>query len=213
VSTVSSPPRATLVASRLGRAGGLLVTRLADERTLDELRAEAFASCASAQRSEVPEPSGDGEQRGQPERRIATSVGGPVLAEFFTSGATLAMLYSLTGVRWTPFGNQGTFSFYGPGDHLGIHRDAPGCDLALITCVYDDGAPDAPGGELVVYPGRSSQTIAPIRADPGCGAHTVRVAPGETAILLGGIVPHRVTEIGRGRLRVVAPLCYSVLAD
>jgi hypothetical protein len=206
---MSSGRRVALATGRLARSGGLLITRLVDTPTLAALRAEAFASGDSAQLTDVAEPPADGEQRGQPERRMTTSVGGAVLAAFFTSRTTLSTLAALTGVAWEPLGNQGTYSFYGPGDHLGTHRDADNCDLAVITCIYDSGEPSEAGGDLVIYPGRVGETMAAIRDTPECGAHTIRVAPGQSAILLGGLVPHRVSPIGAGRLRIVAPLCYT----
>lgn len=207
MSTVST--RRRLVASRLGRAGGVIVTRLVDEHVLAALRAEAFASRPTAALTDMPHAPADGEQRGQPDRRIAVAVGGPALAALFTSPAIARALAALTDVDWEPLGNQGTYSFYGPGAHLGIHRDAPRCDLSLITCLHDDGPPGAPGGELTVYPGRATESMASIRADPATGAHRLRLEPGQSAILLGGLVPHRVTRVERGRLRVVAPLCYT----
>jgi hypothetical protein len=205
---VITTARRTVASSPLVAAGGLLVTRLADQGMLDALASEVVARHSEAGRAEVPEPPHDGEQRGQPDRRVSTAVGGPILAQFFTSRATLTVLATLTGVVCEPLGDQGTYSFYGPGDFLGVHRDAPNCDVAVITCLYDDGQPGVGGGELVVYPGRAADTMASLRADPQRGAHPVRLAPGDSALLLGGTVPHHVMPIGPGRLRVVAPLCY-----
>jgi hypothetical protein len=205
---VITTARRALAASPLVAAGGLLVTRLADRDMLDALASEALAHRAEATRADMPEPPHDGEQRGQPHRRVSTVVGGPILARFFTSHATLTVLATLAGVGCEPLGDQGTYSFYGPGDFLGVHRDAPHCDLAVITCLYDDGEPGESGGDLVVYPGRAGDTMASLRAEPEHGAHRVRLVPGQSALLLGGTVPHHVTPIGAGRLRVVAPLCY-----
>ena len=47
-------------------------------------------------------------------------------------------------------GMRASYSIYvGPQAHLDIHRDVPGCDLALITCLYDS---DPLAGEVLVAP-------------------------------------------------------------
>lgn len=37
----------------------------------------------------------------------------------------------------------------------------------------------------------------------------VALVPGETAVTLGSIVPHRVVPINGDRVRIVAPICYT----
>jgi hypothetical protein len=36
--------------------------------------------------------------------------------------------------------------------------------------------------------------------------------PGETLLLLGGVVPHRLMPLGPDHLRIIAPLCYRMAA-
>ena len=117
----------------------------------------------------------------------------------------------MTGLPWLPSGDQGTFSYYRrPGHYLGLHRDVDECDLAVIVCVADRYARE-PGtaGTLCVYPQRTGEPLSAIRATPQLGALHIRVRPGEAAVLLGGIVPHRVIAVAEAHERVVAPLCFS----
>jgi len=74
-------------------------------------------------------------------------------------------------------------------------------------CIRDTGGA---GGDLVVYPGAAGRRLAEVRADPERGARRVSLEPGDSVVLLGGIVPHLVTPLGEGHVRVVAPLCYHL---
>ena len=200
-------PRQVLAASPLVSHGGVVVTRLVEPDEHARLAAEAWACRTTATTTRIDVAPADGEIRGQPARWLDSAVGGFELAAFFTGAPVLALLATLTGLSWAPLGNQGIYSYYRrPGHNLGLHRDAPDCTVAVITCLVDDG-PDA-GGDLVVYPGRAAARLADIRRDPDTGAHQLRLEPGESAVLLGGLVPHRVTAVEQGRTRIVAPLCY-----
>jgi hypothetical protein len=199
--------RAVLAASRLARAGGFTVVRLVDDDGLLRLQQEAAQCEAGAVTAGVP-PTGDGETRGYADRWLATAVGGPVLDSLLCAPAVLAFLAELTGLAWQPNGRLGTYSYYrSPGHFLGVHRDVRGCELALITCIRDTGGP---GGELIVYPAAAGRRLAAVRADPEHCARRVALAPGDSVVLLGGIIPHLVTPLGEGHVRVVAPLCYQL---
>jgi len=201
--------RTMLAASRLARAGGFTVVRLVDDDGLLRLQQEAAEREAGAVTAGVP-PTGDGETRGYADRWLATAVGGPVLDSLLCAPAVLAFLAALSGLAWQPNGRLGTYSYYrSPGHFLGAHRDVRGCELALITCIRDTGGA---GGELIVYPGAARRRLAEVRADPDRGALRVALAPGDSVILLGGIIPHLVTPLGEGHVRVVAPLCYQLAA-
>ena len=45
------------------------------------------------------------------------------------------------------------------GDHFALHRDVPGCDLAVITCLCDTGSGAGAGGALRLYPDRRLETL------------------------------------------------------
>jgi hypothetical protein len=201
--------RAAIVRSQLVAEGGFVVTRLLRPAQTDTLRREAVVCHRRARACRIPEPPAGPEARGQPDRWLDVAVGGPRLEEFFCSTPMLEMLADLTDAAWTPHGTQGTYSYYrAEGHYLGVHRDAVGCDLAVITCLSDT-TPGA-GGNLIVYPGAATRSLGSLRADLADGARAVRLCPGESAILLGSLVPHRVAPTAAGQVRVVAPLCYAL---
>ncbi len=92
---------------------------------------------------------------------------------------------------------------------MGLHRDVPECELSVITCVVDT---PGEGGALVLFPGRTAEALAAVRATPAEGAVTLRLAPGESLLLFGHAVPHAVTPVAPGRTRITASLCYRPAA-
>jgi hypothetical protein len=122
----------------------------------------------------------------------------------------LALLRRVTGLPFVPSGPQGTYSYYRrAGHHLDVHRDIDGCDLAVIACLRDEGG-RAGAGALEVYPERWREPTSEVRRTAHVGAQPVTVPPGESSVLLGGVVPHRVPPVAAGRIRIVTPLCYRV---
>jgi hypothetical protein len=206
--------RSSLAAGPLARSGGVLVVSLLGRETLGMLRAEAAALRSRAETYHVREHDGEEHRGGEPERWLVSAVAGPRLRAVYSSVGLTELLGDVTGLAWMPSGDSGTYSYYcRSGHHLGLHRDIEECDLAVIICVVDDyiGDPGS-GGTLCVYPQRASEPLSAIRASPGRGAIHLRVRPGEAAIILGGIVPHRVVPVGNNHERVVAPLCFSASA-
>jgi hypothetical protein len=204
--------RSRLAASPLVAGGGAATTRLLDERWLQALRTEAEAGAAKASAALVEHPRDEDTKRGDPDRWIDWTTGGASLDAFYTSPAVLAFLERLTSVRWMPSGAGGTYTYYRrAGHHLGLHRDVDQCDLALITCVWDEGRPiDGLSGVLRLYPTRVGERLSDVRRTPGHGATDVSLIGGETLVLLGGIIPHTLLPMAAGHSRVVAPLCYRL---
>jgi hypothetical protein len=210
---VSERPNVVLARSPLVRAGGAVRVRLLPARDRAALFREAAACHRYAQAALVVDHDGEEHRGGVPDRWLETAVGGPRLRALLHAPATRAMLRRLTGLDWTPSGDEGTYSYYRrQGHHLGLHRDVDECDLALITCVHDSGShPEADdAGILLLYPSRVREPLSAIRAEPRRGAIPVRLTSGASLVLLGGAVPHRVLPVGRGHLRIVAPLCYRI---
>jgi len=194
--------RSPLVAS-----GGAVVTSFLDGLALARLRAEAAVVHADAQVTQTDRPNDD--VRGDPDRWLESAPGGVELDALYRNPSVLQLLGQVTGMSWQRAGEAGAFSYYRvPGHHLGLHRDIDSCDLACITCVHDDGGSDGRSGVLRLYPTRTGERLEDIRAMPDRGAVHVRLAPGQTLILLGGLVPHRLLPIALGHSRIVAPLCY-----
>lgn len=198
--------RGRLARSPLIGHGGLLRTRLLDGAGLAALvrDAEVAHGAAVEARVDVRDP----DERGAPDRWLESAPGGAGLGAFAASAAVDDALVRATGVPWVPAG-PGSWSFYRrAGHHLGLHRDLAVCDLAVITCVVDSGGA-GDGGLLRLWPGRARESLEEILADPR-GAVDVRLEPGQTVLLLGGLVAHQVLPLQAGHVRVVAPLCYQV---
>lgn len=201
--------RDALRRSPLLRRGGFAVSDdLVDGATAAALRAEAHASFAGADAQETWEPDLEEGRGGTPRRRLLTAGAGPAQDAFYAEPSVAAVLSDLCGVEVTPSGNRGSYSYYcRPGDFLGLHRDVPTCDVALITVLHDSPTADQ-SGALVLYPGRIEEPLSSVRERPHEGAVVVRLRPGQTIVLLGGLVPHRVRRVAPGQARVISVLCY-----
>ena len=201
----------SLGASPLVAGGGWLRTRLLSPRALSALAQES-AGCHAATGEVVRLDRSPDEDvtRGNPARYMESAPGGPRLRAFYYAPPLLALLRRLTTLDWTPSGDHAAFSYYlRPGHHLDLHRDIDACDLAVITCIHEAGAPaGGVAGALCLWPGRTGERLAAIRAHPSEGRVVVRLRPGESVVLLGGLIPHRLEPVAEGHVRVVAPLCF-----
>jgi hypothetical protein len=59
-----------------------------------------------------------------------------------------------------------------------------------------------------VYPAHARQPFAAIRAERHPRAVDLTLVPGESALLLGGIIPHEVTPIASGQQRTMSVMCF-----
>jgi hypothetical protein len=191
---------------------GAVIARFLEPARLERLQTEALTTHRNAVETHVQAPRD--EHAGHPDRWLESAPGGPELTAFYYSAEVLGLLRQLTGVAWQTSGPQGTYSYYRrAGHHLGLHRDIDICELAAITCLVDEAPADrSVGGTLYLYPSRRRESLAVIRMTPTLGAVGVRLAPGETLLLLGGLVPHQLMPLGAGHVRIIAPLCYRVLS-
>ena len=196
-----------LARSPLIDGGGLLRTRMVGDIGLGALVRDAVqAHPHAAEAHMISRASGE---RGDPDRWLESAPGGPALERFAHSEAVLDTLTRATGVAWQPAG-PGTWSYYRrEGHHLGIHRDLAVCDLAVITCVVDEGG-HGTQGLLRLWPSRARESIDDIRHNPRRAIH-LRIAAGQTVLLLGGLVAHQVLPLGPQQIRIVAPLCYQAV--
>jgi hypothetical protein len=189
------------------RNGGILRTRLTQPADLEALIRDAAASHDTATEAKVETRT---DRRGDPDRWLESAPGGDALHRFATSDAVLDQLRRATGVPWQLAG-AGSWSYYRRhGHHLGLHRDLAVCDLAVITCVTNQGTSPSTGatGALRLWPSRIRDPLEDIRSDP-TGAVDLYLHTGDTLILLGGIIPHQLTPLGDNHIRIVAPLCYQ----
>lgn len=212
----AAPPTALpgdLLDSPLLRRGGFdVLDGLLNPDSLQALLAEAATLMPGASESRVDTRDHHEGRGGTPARKFLSSPGGSAQDAFYTAPWLVGVLQDVTGLPVHPTGERGTFTYYArTGDYLDLHRDVEHCDLAVITCLHDDGPHAGPGGALRLYPRHAAQPLSAVRADPG-GAVDVRLHPGHTAILYGGIVPHEVLPTEPGQRRIVSVLCYEVIA-
>jgi hypothetical protein len=201
-----------LLSSRLIARGGFeIVPRMLSRSTLMAMFDEATRAFPGAKEERRDEPDDEDWRGGLPPRRLLTAAGGPVQDSVYCSPAVVRLLGELVGVRLRPSSNRATYSYYcRPGDGLALHRDVVRCDISVIVVVSDNGDHRG-GGELVVYPDALHQPLGAVRADLDSGAVTLCLAPGETVVIAGGMLPHRVLPVAEGHYRISAPMCYEVL--
>jgi hypothetical protein len=184
---------------------------LLDSRALDLLLAEAVALSGKGARSDVPDSDEEEVRGGSPARQFINTGGGEVQAAVYHAGWMIDFLSGLCDATVIPTGSHGTYSFYSAsGAHIFIHRDVEECDLAVITCLHDNAGSDTDGGMLCLYTDRLFEPLSAIRATPELGATRLRLMPGQTIVLLGGIVPHCVLPVVEGQTRIVSVLCYQI---
>ena len=198
-----------ILESPLLRAGGFAVARgLLTTSGFEQLRREAEQQRAIAQ--DVFTARSDKEQHrgGDPARKYLSAPGGAFQQAIYTDPGMLQYLTAIAGLPVSATGGYGTFTYYcRRGDYLTVHRDVARCDLALITCLEDSGSHGSEG-KLCLYPDRIHEPLSEIRRRPALGALTMRLAPGDSLLLLGGVVPHCTIPVGEQQTRIVSLLCY-----
>lgn len=204
-------PDAVAASPLMSRGGFDVFAGVLNARGLALMRSEADRLRPTARVSEVVDSDDEDVRGGSPARRLASAPGGGVQDAFYASSWVLGFLKDVAGVPLVPTGERGTYSYYvQPGDHLALHRDIVTCDLAVITCLRDTYGSAGGGGLLYLYPERHAEPLAAIRATPSRGAVAVRLEPGQTIVMFGGIVPHLLTPVGAGQERIISILCYRV---
>jgi hypothetical protein len=207
----AADPLAALLAGPLGRSGGVGVFEgLPPPETCAELGAEAWGAYAESDRQDLQAGDGEEGRGGTPARALRTAAGGPVQDELYASPWLQAVLSEQCGARVVPSGNRGSYSYYvEPGDFLDTHLDIDTCDVTLITVLYDDIDPNDSAGALAVYPGAFAAHLGAIRAAPEEGVAYIKARAGESIVILGGLVPHRVVPLPARGQRVISALCFQ----
>jgi len=203
-------PPAEVLESRIFANGGYFaVSGLFDPATLAALLAEAEASRAEGARQSLPESDATEGRGGSPARSFRSGRGRELHWGLHGSEEMKTRLQQVCGVTVTPTGS-GSFSYYEqPGDYLALHRDILQCDLTLITCLLARRG-SGPSGELTLYPQFMREPLSVVRAAVQRTGVVVALEPGQSAILLGGLVPHEVTPAGEGQERIVAINCFRI---
>lgn len=195
------------------RQGGFAVySGLPDEVTLAQLYNEAAEGYPRATVQECSDDDLEEVRGGRPRRRLLSVEGGPTLDSLYAWDWLMDFLSSACGVPVVPSGNRGSYSYYArPGDFLDLHRDVETCDLAMITGLHDNSNRSDLAGALVLYPRRIHEPLSAIRARPNDEAYAVKLLPGQTIIMLGGVVPHRLLPVREGQVRIVSVLCFRAV--
>jgi hypothetical protein len=147
---------------------------------------------------------------GDPARSYAGATGGPTQTSIFASPDLSSYLSDVCGLR-LKFAGVGSFSYYAPGDFLALHRDILTCDITLLMCLRDTaaGTPDRQG--LRIYPAHARVPLTQLRSEDAPAHIDVHLERGQTAVLLGGIVPHEVLPMAAHQHRTVSVVCMTAL--
>jgi len=195
----------------LSQGGFGVYDGMAAESVLQMLLEEALQQRAWAQDNTVLQPDAEEFRGGVPERSFLSAPGGDLQDRFYHSPWLQSFLGQLSGALAAPTGGRGTYTYYcRAGDHLGLHRDVYACDVSVITCLHDGPTATAESGMLCLYPQRVFEPLSSIRRTPHWGRTLVRLAPGQTIVVLGGLVPHQLLPVVAGQTRIVSVLCYRL---
>ncbi len=195
----------------LARGGFEVWEELLGAADLQSLIREAARARVTAQESCVLEDDLEEVRGGQPARRFFTGLGGPVQRALAHSPDLRRELQARTGLALAPLADGGSFTWYaGQGHHLAVHRDIPGCEVAVITCLSASGGPRA-GGHLHLWPPAWSKPLSSVRAAPASGRESLWLRPGQTLVLFGGAIPHAVTSLRAQHERLVSVFCFSLV--
>ena len=207
---MSDPAIRALAEGPLGCAGGVAVfDGVPDAGTCNALAYEAHAAYPVSSRQVLERGDGADGRGGMPARALHTAGAGAAQDALYASPWLHAFLSAQCGVPIGPSGNRGSYSYYvQPGDHLGLHLDVDTCDVTLITVLHDDTDPADPAGGLAVYPGALGAPLRQVRAAPEAGMGVVKARPGQSIVILGGLVPHRVLPLGPWGQRIISALCF-----
>src|SRR5271165_2601860 len=178
----------SLVASRIWSQGGsAAVSGMIGRSWLDALKQEAESARRLGTRTSLPVSDGTEDRGGSPARALRSSPCGEAHRTLYASLQVTDAISQTCGVAVTSTG-VGAYHFYErEGDFFALHRDFVGCDIAVITCI-SQRLTEQPMGGLLVYPNFFRQRLSQVRAAGKAAGLAVPLVPGETVILLGGLL-------------------------
>jgi hypothetical protein len=192
------------------RGGCLLIDDLLGATLLTALCDEANERQNEARRTVWPGSRQVDWRGGDPARSYAGVTGGPVQSSIFASPDLAAHLSDLCGLPLRLAG-VGSFSYYEAGDFLAVHRDILTCDITLLTCLLDTATGTPGRSPLRLYPAYARAPLTQLRATAAPTHVDIRLDRGQTAILLGGIVPHEVLPMTAHQRRTVSVICMTAV--
>jgi hypothetical protein len=190
------------------RGGCILIDDLLGAHLLTRLCAEANERQDEANRTVWPGSRQVDWRGGEPARSYSGVTGGPTQSSIFASPDLAARLSELCGLRLTIAG-VGSFSYYQPGDFLALHRDIIACDVTLLTCLRDTAAGTPDRSALRLYPAYARTPLTQLLSEPAPAHLDLYLDRGQTAVLLGGIVPHEVIPMAAHQHRTVSVVCMT----
>lgn len=197
--------------SALLQAGGYGIYRgLVDSGWLAAMLGEATSG---NQRADQVADAADVEQvrGGAPAREVICVEGGPVQDELFAAAALQRFVADQVRLPLRPCGARASYSIYaGPQSHLDIHRDVPGCDIALVTCLHDSH-PFAGDGAVDLWLDDLTTPLGEIRSHSERRRSRLALEPGDSMLIHGGLIPHRIPKPGIDRTRVVSLMCFEIV--
>jgi hypothetical protein len=194
----------------LARGGCVVLQGLFGVDALNALRHEAMEAARQAGRASSTGSGAEDWRGGDPARAYWCAASGKVQWTLLSDSATASTLSELCGLRIQITG-AGSYSYYNEiGDFLAVHRDVVRCDLALLTCLEEQPPPQGSRGVLRVYPAYARQPLSSFRAEGNPSGVDVPLSVGESALLLGGIVPHEVTPMAAGQRRTMSVSCFKL---
>lgn len=202
-------PKAVMTSRIWSQGGYAAVSGIIGKGFLDALKAEAESVRPSGERAILPISVGTEGRGGSPARALRSSPCGEVHRALHSSRQLTDAISETCGIGVSSTG-VGTYHYYErEGDFFALHRDFVGCDIAIITCI-SQRLTEQPMGGLLVYPNLFYLGLSQVRAAGKAMSLPIALVPGQTAILLGGLLPHEVTPVAAGQDRVVAVNCYRV---
>jgi hypothetical protein len=201
-----------LLDSELMRRGGcVFIDSLLPPDLLTSLCAEANERQGEAQRTVWADSIRNEDWRGgDPARAYAGATGGPAQTSIFASPDLATYLSDVCGLR-IKIAGVGSFSYYDPGDFLAVHRDILTCDITLLTCLRDTATGTSDRSGLRIYPTYAHRPLTQLRSETAPAHINLHLDRGQTAVLLGGIVPHEVLPMAAHQHRTVSVVCMTAL--
>jgi hypothetical protein len=206
------PVDPSLLTSPLLARGGYAVYENVFTRTaLDALVLEARERYWAGDEQVTAVAAGDVGRGGHPTRKLVYSGGGEVQNDLYAAPALVRFLERICGARVRPTGERGGFLYYTRrGDHIGLHLDVDKCELVVLTMLQDHSPPGTTGGSYVIFPDHVGAAIPNVReaAQQGAGLR-VKLRPGQSLVMLGGLVPHLVRPVDAQQARITSALCFT----
>lgn len=188
--------------------GFALYEGLFDPDVLAEMTREAREAYWGGQEQALTVRSGGVGRDSHPPRRLVSAGGGEAQDAAYCSPDLKAFLEGLCGLEVEATGRRGSVNYYTrSGDFMGLHLDVVQCELVVLTVLQDFSPADDPSGAWELFPGQVGRPLPSVSTGRR-GRHSIKATPGQSLVMFGGLVPHRVRPVAAGQRRIVSALCF-----